>query len=80
MTEVPGAREVREEDSFDVARVAQWLRSHAATPEGLEGEPDAAHRLLRKLADSVVEYLNAKIRAGCDAVLLCRNPAPKEKP
>ena len=31
-------------------------------------EPEAAHRLLRKLADSVVEYLNAKIRAGCDAV------------
>ena len=31
-------------------------------------EPEAAHRLLQKLADSVVEYLNAKIRAGCDAV------------
>lgn len=31
-------------------------------------EPEAAHRLLRILADSVVEYLNAKIRAGCDAV------------
>ena len=39
MTEVPGAREVREEDSFDVARVAEWLRTHAATAEGLEGEP-----------------------------------------
>jgi uroporphyrinogen decarboxylase len=31
-------------------------------------EPAAAHRLLQLLADSVVEYLNAKIRAGCDAV------------
>ena len=31
-------------------------------------EPEAAHRLLKILADSVVEYLNAKIQAGCDAV------------
>lgn len=31
-------------------------------------EPAAAHRLLQTLADCVVEYLNAKIRAGCDAV------------
>lgn len=31
-------------------------------------EPAAAHRLLQTLADSVIEYLNAKIRAGCDAV------------
>ena len=31
-------------------------------------EPEAAHRLLQKLADAVVDYLNAKIRAGCDAV------------
>ncbi len=31
-------------------------------------EPQTAHRLLQKLADAVVEYLNAKIRAGCDAV------------
>jgi uroporphyrinogen decarboxylase len=31
-------------------------------------EPAAAHQLLQVLADSVVEYLNAKIRAGCDAV------------
>lgn len=33
-------------------------------------EPDAAHRLLQLLADAVVEYLNAKIAAGCDAVQL----------
>ena len=39
MTAVPGAREVREEDSFDVARVADWLRTHATMPDGLEGEP-----------------------------------------
>lgn len=31
-------------------------------------EPAAAHELLQKLADSVVDYLNAKIRSGCDAV------------
>jgi uroporphyrinogen decarboxylase len=30
--------------------------------------PDLAHRLLQRLADTVVDYLNAKIRAGCDAV------------
>lgn len=31
-------------------------------------EPDAAHKLLQTLSDAVIEYLNAKIRAGCDAV------------
>lgn len=31
-------------------------------------EPQAAHKLLLILADSIIEYLNAKIRAGCDAV------------
>jgi uroporphyrinogen decarboxylase len=31
-------------------------------------DPDAAHELLQMLADAVVEYLNAKIRAGCDAI------------
>jgi uroporphyrinogen decarboxylase len=31
-------------------------------------EPESAHRLLRILADAVAAYLNAKIRAGCDAV------------
>ena len=31
-------------------------------------EPEAAHKLLKILADSIIEYLNAKIRAGCDAV------------
>ena len=31
-------------------------------------DPETAHRLLQMLADSVVDYLNAKIRAGCDAV------------
>lgn len=30
--------------------------------------PAVAHELLQRLADAVVEYLNAKIRAGCDAV------------
>ena len=29
MSAVPGAREVREEDAFDVARVSAWLREHA---------------------------------------------------
>ena len=40
MTAVPGARDVREEDTFDVARVADWIRAHAATPDGLDGEPE----------------------------------------
>lgn len=31
-------------------------------------EPEAAHKLLQILADSIVEYLEAKIDAGCDAV------------
>ena len=31
-------------------------------------EPKAIHKLLSLLADTVVDYLNAKIRAGCDAV------------
>jgi uroporphyrinogen decarboxylase len=31
-------------------------------------EPAATHELLQLLADAVVEYLNAKIRNGCDAV------------
>lgn len=31
-------------------------------------EPTAAHELLRTLSNAVVDYLNAKIRAGCDAV------------
>ena len=31
-------------------------------------EPKAAHLLLEKLSDAVVEYLNEKIRSGCDAV------------
>ncbi|MBX7172001.1 MAG: uroporphyrinogen decarboxylase [Pyrinomonadaceae bacterium] len=31
-------------------------------------EPAVAHQLLQILADSIVEYLNAKIEAGCDAV------------
>ena len=31
-------------------------------------EPEAAHKLLQTLANSIIEHLNAKIRAGCDAV------------
>ena len=31
-------------------------------------EPQSAHKLLQILADSVVGYLNAKIKTGCDAV------------
>lgn len=36
--------------------------------EFIYNQPNAAHKLLKVLADSVIEYLNAKIRAGCDAV------------
>ena len=32
---VPGAREVRDEDSFDVAAVDTWLRVQTTLPEGL---------------------------------------------
>lgn len=32
------------------------------------GQPEAAHRLLDLLADSVIDYLNAQIRAGAQAV------------
>src|SRR5439155_18302759 len=31
-------------------------------------EPDAAHELLQKLSDAVINYLNAQIRAGCEAI------------
>jgi uroporphyrinogen decarboxylase len=31
-------------------------------------EPAAMHELLQMLSDAIVDYLNAKIRAGCDAV------------
>ena|SRR5580765_1949577 len=31
-------------------------------------DPAAAHELLQILADAVIDYLNAKVRAGCDAV------------
>ncbi|MDQ3180468.1 MAG: uroporphyrinogen decarboxylase [Acidobacteriota bacterium] len=31
-------------------------------------QPRSAHKLLEKLADAVVEYLNKKIETGCDAV------------
>lgn len=34
------ARRVRDEDAFDVAAVAAWLREHAADPSGLDGEPE----------------------------------------
>ncbi|GAA1938254.1 phosphotransferase family protein [Nocardioides hwasunensis] len=40
MTAVPGARPVRDEDAFDVDRVVEWLRANAATPDGLDGDPD----------------------------------------
>lgn len=34
------AGEVREEDAFDVAAVADWLREHATDPDGLDGTPE----------------------------------------
>jgi aminoglycoside phosphotransferase (APT) family kinase protein len=39
MRQASEAGEVRAEDAFDVARVAAWLRAHAADPVGLEGIP-----------------------------------------
>lgn len=43
-------------------------KSHDIIKSFIYTEPAAAHELLQLLADSVVNYLNAKIRAGCDAV------------
>lgn len=37
LVDQPG--EVRDEDAFDAGRVADWLRAHAADPEGLTGTP-----------------------------------------
>jgi aminoglycoside phosphotransferase (APT) family kinase protein len=37
---VPGSAEVRDEDAFDVGRMAAWLRAHAADATGLEGSPE----------------------------------------
>ncbi len=40
MSEVPdGAGPVRDEDAFDVPRVAAWLRTHAGDATGLDGMP-----------------------------------------
>lgn len=43
-------------------------KSYEIIKSFMYNEPEAAHKLLQILADSVVEYLNAKIEAGCDAV------------
>ena len=37
---VPDAGRVRDEDAFDVGRMAQWLRDQAADPAGLDGLPE----------------------------------------
>lgn len=39
-SDVTGARAVRDEDAFDVAAVAAWLRTDADDPTGLEGTPE----------------------------------------
>ena len=46
----------------------QGSRNFDVIKSFIYNEPEAAHLLLQMLADSVVEYLNAKIAAGCDAV------------
>lgn len=35
----PAAGPVRDEDAFDVARAAAWVRAHTADPAGLDGDP-----------------------------------------
>ncbi|HET6653105.1 MAG TPA: phosphotransferase family protein [Nocardioides sp.] len=40
MNEHNPAGAVREEDAFDVAAVAAWLREHAGDPTGLDGTPE----------------------------------------
>ena len=39
-TDVAGAAPVRDEDAFDVDRVAQWLRENASDAAGLDGTPE----------------------------------------
>ncbi|AZG45586.1 phosphotransferase family protein [Gordonia insulae] len=39
-SQVAGARAVRDEDAFDVERVAQWLRANADDATGLDGTPE----------------------------------------
>jgi len=43
-------------------------RNFDAVKRFMYDEQQAAHQLLQLLADAVVDYLNAKLRAGCDAV------------
>jgi uroporphyrinogen decarboxylase len=43
-------------------------KNHEKVKAFIYENPDAAHRLLSKLADIVADYLIAKIGAGCDAV------------
>ncbi|MEP9416927.1 phosphotransferase family protein [Gordonia sp. VNQ95] len=38
--QVAGARDVRSEDAFDTDRVAEWLRTHASDPTGLDHTPE----------------------------------------
>jgi len=45
-------------------------KQFAETKKLLFGAPDEAHRLLRKLTDTVALYLEAQIRAGADVVQL----------
>ena len=40
MSEVAGAAPVRDEDAFDVERVAVWLRENASGEAGLDGSPE----------------------------------------
>ncbi|MBD1321425.1 phosphotransferase family protein [Gordonia hankookensis] len=39
-SQVAGAKEVRDEDAFDVERVAEWLRVNADDATGLDGTPE----------------------------------------
>ena len=43
-------------------------KNHEVIKSFIYNDPQTAHRLLQTLADAVVDYLNAKIMAGCDAV------------
>ena len=47
---------------------AKGTKSFDQIKRFIYNEPEAAHALLEKLSDAVVEYLNEKIRSGCDAV------------
>ncbi|WP_432421130.1 phosphotransferase family protein [Nocardia cyriacigeorgica] len=68
-TDLDQARAVRDEDSFDVHVVAEWLRENAEDPAGLDGVPE-----VRQFTGGV-SNLTYLLRYPEREVLLRRPPA-----